>query len=110
MTVASADPQGLNNYRLASRMRKVIRAEAGDTIVEFAMSSIILFTLIIGVMTICFALYSYNITAEVAREGCRYAIVRGSACTSSLPRAPPRRQISLPMSKAWAFRASIQHR
>jgi Flp pilus assembly protein TadG len=59
-----------------------MRRESGSAIVEFAMASIILFTLIIGVMMICFALYSYNVVSEAAREATRYAIVRGSACTS----------------------------
>lgn len=68
---------------LASRIGRAVRADAGATMVEFAISSIILFTLVFGVMAICLALYSYNVTAEVAREATRYAIVRGSACSSS---------------------------
>lgn len=50
--------------------------------VEFALASVILFTLVFGVMAICLALYSYNVTAEAAREATRYAIVRGSACSA----------------------------
>jgi Flp pilus assembly protein TadG len=45
-------------------------------------ASIILFTLIFGVMAICLALYSYNVVSEAAREATRYAIVRGSSCNS----------------------------
>jgi Flp pilus assembly protein TadG len=73
---------------LASRMRRTLRAEAGSSIVEFAMASIILFTLVFGVIAICLALYSYNVTAEAAREATRYAIVRGSACTSFATACP----------------------
>lgn len=51
--------------------------------VEFALASVILFTLVFGVMAMCLALYTYNIVAEAAREASRYAIVRGSACSSS---------------------------
>lgn len=51
--------------------------------VEFAVASVILFTLVFGVIAICLALYSYNVTAEAAREATRYAIVRGSACSAS---------------------------
>jgi len=61
-------------------MRRTLRVEAGGSIVEFAMASIILFTLVFGVLAICLALYSYNVTAEAAREATRYAMVRGSAC------------------------------
>jgi Flp pilus assembly protein TadG len=68
---------------VASRMHRTLRVEAGSSIVEFAMAAVILFTLVFGVIAICLALYSYNVTAEVAREATRYAIVRGSACSSS---------------------------
>jgi Flp pilus assembly protein TadG len=67
-------------HPLASRIRRTLRAEAGSSIVEFALASIILFALVFGVMAICFALYSYNVVSEAAREATRYAIVRGSAC------------------------------
>jgi Flp pilus assembly protein TadG len=75
-------------------MSKIIRAarngrhgralcdDSGATIVEFAVSATILFTVLFGVLAICLALYSYNVVAEAAREANRYAIVRGSACTS----------------------------
>jgi Flp pilus assembly protein TadG len=68
---------------IASRVRRTVGAEEGATMVEFAMASIILFTLVFGVISICLALYSYNVTAEAAREATRYAIVRGSACSPS---------------------------
>jgi Flp pilus assembly protein TadG len=67
---------------VASRMRRTLRADGGSSIVEFALASVILFTLLFGVIAICLALYSYNVTAEAAREATRYAIVRGSACNS----------------------------
>jgi Flp pilus assembly protein TadG len=69
-------------HPLASRIRRTLRAEKGSSIVEFAMASVILFTLIFGVMAIGLALYSYNVVSEAAREATRYAIVRGSACNS----------------------------
>lgn len=65
------------------RIRRAVRGESGSSMVEFAVASVILFTLIFGVIAICFALYSYNVVAESAREATRYAIVRGSACSSS---------------------------
>ena len=67
---------------IVSRTRRILRVEAGATIIEFALSSIILFTLVFGVMAICLALYSYNVVSEAAREATRYAIVRGSACSA----------------------------
>jgi Flp pilus assembly protein TadG len=73
---------------LALRMRRTLRADGGSSLVEFAMASIILFTLVFGLLAICLALYSYNVTAEAAREATRYAIVRGSACTSFATACP----------------------
>ena len=46
------------------------------------MSLTILFTMVFGPINVGIALYSYNFDAESAREGSRYAMVRGSSCTS----------------------------
>lgn len=59
-----------------------VRDEQGSSIVEFAMGSILLLTILMGIMAMCFAYYTYNVVSETARETARYAIVRGSACTS----------------------------
>lgn len=72
--------QGLRSN--ASCIGRAIRVEAGSSIIEFAFASIILFTLVFGVIAICLALYTYNVVAEAARDGSRYAMVRGSACNS----------------------------
>ena len=58
------------------------RGEGGASLVEFAIASSILLTLIFGVMNLSLALYAYHFISNAAREGTRYAIVRGSACTS----------------------------
>lgn len=55
-------------------------AEHGAAMVEMAISMVILVTLLFGVIEMCLALYSYHFVSEAAREGTRYAIVRGSAC------------------------------
>jgi Flp pilus assembly protein TadG len=73
---------GAMRLHLDQRMRRASRDESGSAIVEFAVTSTILFTLLIGVTAICLALYSYNVVSEIAREATRYAIVRGSACNS----------------------------
>ena len=38
---------------------------------------------LIGLMKICLAIYTYHFVSEVAREGTRYAIVRGTSCNST---------------------------
>jgi Flp pilus assembly protein TadG len=57
--------------------------EHGSAIVETAMSISILLTMLIGVMEGAFAIYSYHFISDAAREGTRYAIVRGSSAGSA---------------------------
>ncbi len=54
----------------------------GATLLETAISLAILLTMTFGIIEVGLALYSYNFIAEAAREGSRYAMVRGSYCTS----------------------------
>jgi len=58
-----------------------LRGEEGSTLVEFAISSSVLFLSLFGIFGLCGALYSYNFVADAAREATRYAIVRGSSCS-----------------------------
>lgn len=55
---------------------------------ETAMSSIILLTFMFGVIEAGFAVYSYHFISEAAREGTRYAIVRGSLAGTANCAAP----------------------
>ncbi len=54
--------------------------EEGSTLVEFAISTSVLFMALFGIISLSLALYSYNFIAEAARDATRYAIVRGSSC------------------------------
>ena len=54
----------------------------GQTLVETGLSLAILFTMLFALIETGMALYSYNFVSESAREGSRYAMVRGSSCTS----------------------------
>jgi Flp pilus assembly protein TadG len=58
-----------------------VQNEEGSALVEFALSSVVLFMTLFGLMASCTALYSYLFVAEAAREASRYAIVRGDSCT-----------------------------
>lgn len=58
-----------------------IHCEDGATMVEFALIASVLLAMIFGIFESCLALHTHNYVSEVAREGTRYAIVRGSACT-----------------------------
>jgi Flp pilus assembly protein TadG len=73
---------------LALKQRRT-RGESGSAILETALSIMILLTFLFGVMETGLALYSYHFISEAAREGTRFAIVRGSSlganCTAPGP-------------------------
>lgn len=63
--------------------RRVLGSE-GATLVEFALSSSVLFLLLIGIMEVCLAFFAYHYVNEAAREASRWAMVRGSqSCTNT---------------------------
>lgn len=84
------------NQQITSRSRSAsawhlpckgrLRNENGGTLVETAFTLTILFAFLIGIIEASLALYSYHFVSDAAREGTRYAIVRGgdwaSPCTS----------------------------
>jgi hypothetical protein len=63
-------------------LRRVSRArrDQGSSIVEFALTIVVVMSLLLGVMQICLAFYTYEVMNEYARAGARYAIVHGSNC------------------------------
>lgn len=58
-----------------------LRSEEGATLMEFAVSSTVLFLCMFGIFALCGALYSYNFVSDAAHDASRYALVRGSACS-----------------------------
>jgi len=56
-------------------------SERGTTLLEFALIVIVLFMLIFGIIDFSRALSAYHFVANAAREGSRYASVRGADCT-----------------------------
>jgi Flp pilus assembly protein TadG len=66
-------------------VRKLCRsasAETGQSLLEYAATFSILMGLTFVFVEACMAFYSYGMIAEAAREGSRYAIVRGSTCVN----------------------------
>jgi len=72
----------------AARFARASRGEQGATLVETALSMVILLTVIFGVFEICLAVYTYHFISEAAREGTRYAIVRGAQCSGFASACP----------------------
>ena len=80
--------KGNEGYRTAKRIRRCVVNDAGGAIVEMALSSAILFAMFFGVFELSFASYTYHYVAAAAREGARFAIVRGSLRARTLRTCP----------------------
>ncbi len=62
-------------------LRSARRGEAGQAAVEFALTIVFLMLLIVGFVELIMMLHTYNVIADSAKEGVRYAIVHGAANT-----------------------------
>lgn len=67
---------------MRAAIRRVRDDEGGATLIETALCFGILASLLIGAMMTGMLLFSYHFISEAAREGTRYAMVRGSMCSS----------------------------
>ena len=65
------------------RQPRAVDREEGSAIVEMAVCIPALLLVIVGMMKMCLAVYSYHYTSEAAREGARYAIVRGYGASTA---------------------------
>ena len=74
--------------RLAPTMRALLGCQSGASTVEFAVSFCVQITLMLGLMESAIGIYTFHFIAEAAREGSRYARVRGSACTGAAMACP----------------------
>jgi Flp pilus assembly protein TadG len=62
-------------------MRSVRRRERGSSLPETALVMGVLLLMLFGIIDFGRAMYTYAFVAQLAREGARWAIVRGSQCT-----------------------------
>lgn len=53
------------------------RREAGQSLVEFALSVMVLLILLLGTMNLTYGVYCYHTISSAARDAVRFAIVRG---------------------------------
>jgi Flp pilus assembly protein TadG len=63
-------------------MRSTSGSEAGQSLVEFAIASSMLFAVLFGIFGFGIAVYRYNLVSNLAQEGARWASVRGSNAAS----------------------------
>ena len=64
------------------------RRQRGSTLLEFAIVTILVLTLMFVIVDFARAAFAYHFVSEVAREATRYAAVRGSTYTTSCPSSP----------------------
>lgn len=58
------------------------RGEQGSSLVEMALSCLILIPVLFGIVQLSIGLYCYHYAADAAREATRWAIVRGGNCNT----------------------------
>jgi len=58
-----------------------VNGQRGASLPETAITIAVVFALLFGIIDFGRALYTYGFVAQLAREGARWAIVRGSECT-----------------------------
>lgn len=68
---------------LKSHWQHLAQNDLGAATMEFALSLVLHCALLLGVMEASLGVYAFHFTAEAAREGTRYASVRGSSCAGS---------------------------
>lgn len=73
---------------MSGKWQERISSEQGDSLIEFAISAVLILMVIFGIMDCSRALYAYHFVSYAAQEGTRYAIVHGAtfsgtACTST---------------------------
>jgi Flp pilus assembly protein TadG len=59
-------------------------AEEGGSLVETALSCLILIPILFGIIQLSIALYCFHYASDAAREATRFAIVRGANCMTNL--------------------------
>jgi hypothetical protein len=59
--------------------------ESGSTLVETALSLSVLLMTLLGIAQISIALYANDFLSQAARDGARWAIVRGGQCSLNTP-------------------------
>src|SRR5204863_3696024 len=65
--------------RPIDQSKRVLSRQSGSAIVEFTLVALMFFMLSLGLAEMGRAVFDYNIVSSLAREGVRWASVRGSA-------------------------------
>jgi Flp pilus assembly protein TadG len=71
---------------MKSKPNKTVASARGQATVEFALVVIVLFALVLSLIELVMMMHTYNVLADSAKEGLRYAIVHGNM--NSQPSGP----------------------
>jgi Flp pilus assembly protein TadG len=63
-------------------------SQRGSSLIEYGVVLVVMMTMIFGLIDFGRAMYAYHFVSNAAREGTRYAMVRGSTCNSNLSGCP----------------------
>src|SRR5216684_4538436 len=70
----------------ASSVKRRVRSDRGQAMIEFALVILMLFVMVLSIVEMIFFVSTYNVLANSAKEGVRYAIVHGA--NNSQPSGP----------------------
>jgi Flp pilus assembly protein TadG len=73
------------NAAVWERARRVWKDERGANMVESAIATAVVMMLLFGVFDFSLAFYTYHYVSDAAREGSRWAMVRGSKSCAQTP-------------------------
>jgi hypothetical protein len=84
----------LSTQRRIQRIRGIRRDSSGQAQVEFVLSILVVLFLIFGIIELIMLIHTYNVLADAAKEGVRYAIVHGcdfgsGSCSGTCSLPPP---------------------
>jgi Flp pilus assembly protein TadG len=74
-------PEQLLHLRAAKRLWK---EQQGSVLIEFAVSAVLVLTVLFMTLELCSAVYTYTVLADAANEGVRYAIVHSSDTSGAI--------------------------
>src|SRR5207244_1435055 len=69
---------GVNGSGSTQSTNSQLKRERGQAQVEFALTIVFLMLLFVGFIELVMMIYAYNVLADSAKEGVRYAVVHGS--------------------------------
>jgi len=67
------------------RIAALLSDESGSNLVEMAITSSVLLSMLLGICQISFAIYVTQYASDAARQASRYAMVRGSTSCTNTP-------------------------